>query len=1281
LQYDDTLTFGTRVDENGARKDLDGLQTYIATFSGNLTAAIVSSISSALSEIPRQVVAIGTQFESSMAQVAATMGITQTAEEFDILSEKAKEMGENTKFSASQAADALNFLALAGYNANESCAALPTVLDLAAAGGIELAQASDMVTDSMSALGLEMDELSGFADQMAVTSQKSNTSVGQLGNAILAVGANARILAGDTNELMTELGILADAGKKGAEGGTALARVIKNLSTPVSNAKKELEALGVECYDAEGNFRNMQDIFKDLKDAMSDFTEEEKQAALSEIFDTAALSSAKILLEQCGDRFDELSGYISDADGAASQMADTMSDTLAGDVTILQSALSGLAETTYEKFSGTMREAVQSVTEDVGVLNESLKDGELSESADKIAGSFSDAASSAAKLLADDAIPAVIKGFSLIIDNGNEIISVLGGIGAAMLAMKVVPVLTEFNYMMQMAAFSVGALAGEEGAASLEAAIMSGNLTMAQIAAGVFTGQISLGAAATAAFNAVLAANPLGLVAAAIGLVVAAAINLVGAMKEAQKETEEAEARMRRYSDAMDEVRKKNEEDIDSSNKQIAVIKDKVKRYEELRQRYADLNEGEMKQFLSLQDELIGLLPEGTELIGDQTTGYDNLAGSIDNVCRSMERKALLDAKYNEYQEAVEQNYDIDKQLKEAEDFFSNQSQYDPEGLSSGWTLNDYCKKQFGISYDDMQAIKSNNQGIIDEYNRMATEVTDSENAALGTDSTDGSTSSGKGSSQEQARIDTEQHEAQKRTKAAQMSEKEKNESLNKLAEEWETAEHKRRTGEIKSDEELYSEKRRIWKKYGDESRKDMWKYHEDLISDENNLAEKRKKASENDDDLTVLARGWADAEHKRRTNEIKSDEELYQVKKELWDKYGDSSREDMWSYHEDILDMEKDFAQKNEQQKFNEWEHIEKLEGLGLITSEQAYQKRKEWIEKYCPEYSDEWYSYYKTVYDYEQEFSEKQLADRKAHLNEELEAVKSNVNDILSEYKSAYSEIESNIAAYKSKLLGVAGSIFEVTETENEDGSKTKTFKVNDIKAQIETMKKYHAALLQMRDGGAPQSLLAEMMELDPDDGLQMAEYILGSGDLEDLSELYRQREDIAQKMAEEFYQPDIDALNSDTAAKITAEYESLPDEFYDIGKNAIEQLYLGMNDAVGDLSGVIESSLAEFEKSTSDSLSGMTADKNGIIGSIGAKAADIASRVYSLFSSFGAAAVSDERGQNSISAEFTRMIDAIKEIKIFNQTTSQLLLDGKITAESVNNYNDTLGRMSDI
>lgn len=305
-------------------------------------------------------------FDSSMSQVAATMGMTSEeinngSEDFKKLEKAARDMGKATMFSASDAADALNYLALAGYDVDKSIDTLPTVLNLAAAGGIDLAYASDMVTDAMSALGLETDQAENFVDKMAKTSQKSNTNVAQLGEAILTVGGTAKTLAGGTTELNTALGILADNGVKGAEGGTALRNIILSLSAPTDVAAKKMKTLGLEVYDANGNMRPLNDIFNDLNGVLSTMTQGDQTDVLNTIFNKVDLKSANALLANSGGRFNELSGYLNDCDGAAKNMADTMQNNLNGKITTLKSAISEAAISIGDKFTPIIDKAVDKV--------------------------------------------------------------------------------------------------------------------------------------------------------------------------------------------------------------------------------------------------------------------------------------------------------------------------------------------------------------------------------------------------------------------------------------------------------------------------------------------------------------------------------------------------------------------------------------------------------------------------------------------------------------------------------------------------------------------------------------------------------------------------------------------------------------------------------------------------------------------------------------------------------------------------------------------------------
>lgn len=314
----------------------------------------------------------GKEFDKAMSQVAATMGKTMADVQADVvtvgeftgnLRDFAMEMGATTAYSATQAAEALNYMALAGYSTTEAMQALPNVLNLAAAGSMDLARASDMVTDAQSALGLEFEEIEGFVDQLAKTASTTNTSVSQLGDAILTVGGTAKMLKGGTQELNQVLGLLADNGIKGAEGGTALRNMLLSLASPTAEAEQTLKDLGVSVFDAEGNMRSMQDVMGDLNAAMADMTSEQRTKAISNIFNKRDLKSVEALLGTQAERWDEVADAIDNAAGAAGKMAATQLDNWAGDVTLMQSALEGVMIHISDLFVPALRSLTQFATE------------------------------------------------------------------------------------------------------------------------------------------------------------------------------------------------------------------------------------------------------------------------------------------------------------------------------------------------------------------------------------------------------------------------------------------------------------------------------------------------------------------------------------------------------------------------------------------------------------------------------------------------------------------------------------------------------------------------------------------------------------------------------------------------------------------------------------------------------------------------------------------------------------------------------------------------------
>lgn len=329
---------------------------------------LTSKISAPLAAVGAASLKVGMDFDKAMSQVAATMG--KTVDEISDLRDFAQEMGATTAFSATQAAEGLNYMALAGYSAEESMKMLPTVLNLAAAGNMELATASDMVTDAQSALGLTTKETVDLVDQMAKASSTTNTSVSQLGEAMLTVGGTAKMMKGGTQELSQVLGLLADNGIKGAEGGTALRNILLALSAPTSKAATEMNKLGLDVFDANGNMRSMEVIIGDLNGALAGMSDEERTKAIANIFNKRDLKSVNALLGTSAERWNEVGNAVANAGGAASQMADTQLDNMAGSLTLLKSALEGAGIAISDVLAPVVRKIADFITNLVTKFNE-----------------------------------------------------------------------------------------------------------------------------------------------------------------------------------------------------------------------------------------------------------------------------------------------------------------------------------------------------------------------------------------------------------------------------------------------------------------------------------------------------------------------------------------------------------------------------------------------------------------------------------------------------------------------------------------------------------------------------------------------------------------------------------------------------------------------------------------------------------------------------------------------------------------------------------------------
>lgn len=340
------------------------MQTFFdkSTKAGDKMTALSSSMGKVGSTLTKTVtlplVGLGTlsvktaaTFESAMSQVQATMGLTadstselngQTVNTMDSLSSLAKQMGAETKFSATEAAEAINNMAMAGYDVNEIYGALPEVLNLASAGALDLDYATQLAANGLNVMGYGTDRLSELSNKLAVTASSAYGSVSDFGEGLLVAGGAAKSANLDFTDIFTTLGILGDAGISAAEGGTKLRNVILSLYAPTDTAAEELNTLGIQTQDANGNVRDFQDVLKDLSGALDGLSESDRLNAINTIFNKADIAGVNALLSNCTDRWDELSSTIDNAGDAAGQMSDTQLNNLNGQLTILKSGLEGL---------------------------------------------------------------------------------------------------------------------------------------------------------------------------------------------------------------------------------------------------------------------------------------------------------------------------------------------------------------------------------------------------------------------------------------------------------------------------------------------------------------------------------------------------------------------------------------------------------------------------------------------------------------------------------------------------------------------------------------------------------------------------------------------------------------------------------------------------------------------------------------------------------------------------------------------------------------------------
>ena len=348
--------------DDSARLADEGFTVFKATLA-NLAADAIRAAIDGIKNLASNVLELGQNFTSTMSEVQAISGAT--GEELETLEACAREYGATTVFSASEAAEALKYMALAGWDVEQSTSALGGVLNLAAASGMELGAASDMVTDYLSAFGMEADKAAYFADLLSYAQSSSNTTAEALGEAYKNCAANLNAAGQDVETVTSLLEGMANQGYKGSEAGTALAAIMRDITKAMKDGKITIGETSIAVMDAEGNYRDLTDIITDVSGAVDGMGTAERATALSSTFTADSTKGLNLILNE---GIDKIAGYeeeLRGASGTAEEMAAIMNDNLTGDMAAMNSAWEELGLKIYEKFEGSLRSAVQFVTNSV----------------------------------------------------------------------------------------------------------------------------------------------------------------------------------------------------------------------------------------------------------------------------------------------------------------------------------------------------------------------------------------------------------------------------------------------------------------------------------------------------------------------------------------------------------------------------------------------------------------------------------------------------------------------------------------------------------------------------------------------------------------------------------------------------------------------------------------------------------------------------------------------------------------------------------------------------
>lgn len=754
---DGKVVIDTGLNTAGIEKDLNKLGS-IAKKGLGVTAKAVAAVSTALVGAGGYAAKVGSDFEAAMSKVSAISGAA--GEDLDALTEKAKEMGAKTKFSATESAQAFEYMAMAGWKTGDMLNGIDGIMNLAAASGEDLASVSDIVTDALTAFGLQAKDSAHFADVLARASSSSNTNVGMMGATFKYVAPIAGSMKYSIEDTATAIGLMANAGIKGEQAGTALRAMLTRLVKPPKDAAAAMKALGLSAENADGTMKPLRQVLKDMRKGFADLDDSQKAQYAASIAGQEAMSGLLAIVNASDEDFEKLSSAIDNADGAALTMAETMQNNLKGQITILGSSLEGLGIEIYEGMEEPLKGAAEAGIEYVNRLTEVFKSdgltGIVQETGEIFAELATKAAQNAPKMVhaavsllqsfvagiaknrsqllkaAQDIVLTLvnglvsllpkqirkpveeaIKGMVSAFKNGGldkavktlatvftNLAKIVGNVAktvlpplskaidfcaghldtllplltGAVVAFKGFTIIQKTSGMLTTAAsaFKAASIAAEAYSLQQQAAAITGRaynveLTVSQAAVGLLTGKVTLATAAQAAWNAIMSANPIGIVVTAVAALAAGLGVLALATREEAQETDEQIIKSQQLVEEAEKLNSTVDDQVNSwkelkNSKEEGLAADiaQIDNTESLWEQLQNITDENGKVKKGYEDRAAFITTTLSDALGIEikmTNGtiekYKELKGKVGELIQAKRTEAVMEAMNAEYKEAI----------------------------------------------------------------------------------------------------------------------------------------------------------------------------------------------------------------------------------------------------------------------------------------------------------------------------------------------------------------------------------------------------------------------------------------------------------------------------------------------------------------------------------------------------------------------------------------------------------------------------------------------------